>query len=326
MANSAETTLNQFASLVPPPAHPIAEYRLPAWLHPDLESRSLVDISPSGIVRRHSAAWSGLHVETVQVMRHTPFEYGFRAPCHLLIATELGERYDGETFVEGLPRSTLRDCTHKLTFVPAGHDFRGWQRPRALARTTWFYIDPRGPLADPALRFGEIEFKPRLFFYDRDLWETALKLKLLVENPGSMQRQYAEALGIVLTHELVRINGEGALRGPVIRGGLASWQQKQVAAYIEAHVADDILLATLAGLAQLSPYHFSRSFKRSFGMPPHRYHASRRIERAKQLLADRKRSVTAIALEIGFSETSTFTAAFHRLTGQPPSRYRRNLA
>jgi len=43
----------------------------------------------------------------------------------LLIAAQLGERHDGETFVEGLPRSTLRDCTQKLTFVPAGHDFRG---------------------------------------------------------------------------------------------------------------------------------------------------------------------------------------------------------
>ena len=82
-----------------------------------------------------------------------------------------------------------------LTFVPAGHDFRGSQKPRALTRTTYFYVDPRGPLADPALRFGEIEFKPRLFFYDRGLWGTALKLKSLVENPGSMQRQYAEAPG-----------------------------------------------------------------------------------------------------------------------------------
>src|SRR6202040_3657466 len=306
---------NQSASLVSARAHPTAEYRPPALLRRDLEARSLVDISPSGIVRRHSAAWSGLQVETVQLIRHKPFEYGFRAPCHLLIAAEVAERYDGETFLEGLPRSTLRDFTRKLTFVPAGHDFRGSQRPRALTRTTYFYIDPRGPLADPALRFGEIEFKPRLFFYDRGLWETALKLKLLVENPGSMQRQYAEALGIVLTHELVRINGEGALRGPVSLGGLACWQQKRVAAYIEENVADDIPLATLAELARLSPYHFSRSFKRSFGMPPHRYHASRRIERAKQLLADCKRSITAIALETGFSETSTFSAAFHRLTG-----------
>jgi len=101
--------------------------------------------------------------------------------------------------------------------VPAGHDFRGWQRPRALTRTTYFYLDPRGPLADPALRFGEIEFRPRLFFYDRDLWQTALKLKSQVKNLGSMPRQYAEALGIVLTHELVRINSDTALRGPVSR-------------------------------------------------------------------------------------------------------------
>jgi len=258
-------------------------------------------------------------------MRHTPFEYGFRASCHLLIALELGERHDGETVVEGLPRSTLRDFTHKLTFVPAGHDFRGWQRPRALTRTTYFYIDPRGLLADPALRFEQIEFKPRLFFYDRDLWQTALKLKSQVENSGSMPRQYAEALGIVLTHELVRINSDAALRGPVSRGGLACWQQKRVAAYIEEHVADNIPLATLAELARLSPYHFCRSFKHSSGMPPHRYHASRRIERAKQLLANRELSVTTIALDIGFSDTSTFTAAFHRLTGQTPSRYRRTL-
>ena len=264
-------------------------------------------------------------METVEVMRHKPFEYRFRAPCHLLIAAELAERYDGETFVEGLPRSTLRNFTGKLTFVPAGHDFRGSQKPRTLNRTTYFYVDPCGPLADPALRFGEIEFRPRLFFYDHDLWQTALKLKSQVENPGVMLRQYAEALGISLTHELVRINGDAALCKPVTRGGLACWQRKLVAAYIEEHFADDIPLATLAELARLSPCHFSRSFKQSFGMPPHKYHASHRIERAKQLLANRELSVTEIALEVGFSETSTFTAAFHRRTGQTPSNYRRNI-
>lgn len=270
-------------------------------------------------------AWSGLIVETVEVMQHDPFEYRFRAPCHLLIAAELAERHDGETFVEGLPRSSLRNFTGKLTFVPAGHDFRGSQKPRTLNRTTYFYIDPRGPLADPVLRFSEIEFRPRLFFCDHDLWQTARKLKSQVENSGAMLRQYAEALGILLTHELVRINGDAALCETVTRGGLASWQRKRLAAYIEEHVADDIPLASLAELARLSPCHLSRSFKQSFGMPPHKYHASRRIERAKQLLANCELSVTEIALEVGFSETSTFTAAFHRLTGQTPSNYRRNL-
>jgi AraC family transcriptional regulator len=323
MASSAESTLNQPPAL-PALPHPLAEHR-PARPLPHSESRPLVNISPPEIAKRRSTTWSGFRGETVQIMRHTPFEYAFRAPWHLLIAAEVAERYDGESFVEGLPRSTLRDFTHKLTFVPAGHGFRGWQRPRALARTTYLYIDPRGSLADPALRFEEIEFKPRLFFYDHDLWQTALKLKSVIENADTVHRQYAEALGIVVTHELVRINSDTELHEPVSRGGLASWQQKRVAAYVEEHVADDIPLATLAELARLSPYHFSRSFKRSFGVPPHRYHASRRIERAKQLLANREQSVTAIALEVGFSDTSTFTTAFRRLTGETPSCYRRCL-
>jgi AraC family transcriptional regulator len=106
---------------------------------------------------------------------------------------------------------------------------------------------------------------------------------------------------------------------------LAAWQQRRLAEYIEEHVSDDIPLAALAQLVQLSPYHLCRSFKRSFGVPPRKYHATRRIERAKQLLAKRELSITAIALAVGFSETSTFTAAFHRLTGQAPSRYRRDL-
>jgi AraC family transcriptional regulator len=188
------------------------------------------------------------------------------------------------------------------------------------------YIDPQGPLTDGGLRFSEIEFKPRLFFHDQNLWEAVLKLKVQVENRDLMHRQYGEALGILLAHDLVCGNGNAdPLGAPAERGGLAGWQQRRLAEYIEEHVADDIPLATLAQLAQLSPYYLCRSFKRSFGMPPHKYHATRRIERAKRLLANRELSITAIALAVGFGETSTFTAAFHRLTGQAPSRYRRDL-
>jgi len=96
--------------------------------------------------------------------------------------------------------------------------------------------------------------------------------------------------------------------------------------YIEEHLADEISLSSLARLVQLSPFHFSRAFKDSFGMPPHRYLTSRRIERAKTLLAERKLSVTEIGLGVGFSETSSFTSVFRKLTGETPTEYRRSLA
>jgi AraC family transcriptional regulator len=124
----------------------------------------------------------------------------------------------------------------------------------------------------------------------------------------------------------VRIFGNARRRDPPARGGLAPWQQRTVAAYIEEHLSESIPLAALAKLANLSSYYFCRAFKQSFGVPPHRYHINRRIECAKALLADPARSVTEIALTLGFSETSSFSVAFRQTTGNAPTEYRRALA
>ena len=152
------------------------------------------------------------------------------------------------------------------------------------------------------------------------------KLKSLIENPGPESPAYLEALGAVLMHELVRLNCAAGNGAALARGGLAAWQQRLVAAYIDEHLSEHISLAMLARLARLSPYHFSRAFKQSFGVPPHRYHTNRRIERAKALLERRALSVTAIGMTLGFSETSSFTAAFRKTTGLTPSRYHRSIA
>src|SRR5262249_33487464 len=129
---------------------------------------------------------------------------------------------------------------------------------------------------------------------------------------------YVEALGIALAHELMQLN-EGWTSAPSgMRGGLPGWQQKKLAQYIEEHLADEISLSSLAQLVRLSPFHFSRAFKESFGMPPHRYLTRQRIERAKGLLAARKLSVTEIGLDAGFSDPSFFPAAFPKVTGQTP--------
>jgi AraC-like DNA-binding protein len=174
--------------------------------------------------------------------------------------------------------------------------------------------------------FSDTAFTPRLFFEDATLWDTVLKLKRLLEAPTSNNRLYFEALGIVLVHELARLDNSADRVGPQVRGGLATWQQRVIAAYIEEHLAEQIPLASLAQLARLSPYHFCRAFKQSFGLPPHRYHTKQRIERAKVLLQRRPLSVTEIGMTLGFSETSSFTAAFRKATGLTPSSYHRSVA
>ncbi len=235
---------------------------------------------------------------------------------------ERAARDDGETKVDGLPKSTLREFSRKLTFVPAGHRLSCWQAPRTLTRMTYLHINPQGPLLDQDFAFAQADIAPRLFFFDQNVWDTALKLKAQADSSDRGQRQYVEALSIVLMHELVRSERVT----PVVRGGLATWQRKRVAEFIEGHLAEEISLADLAQLVNLSPYHFARAFKESFGVPPHRYHIARRMARAKDLLETPALSVTQIGIEIGFRETSSFSVAFRKFTGVTPSDFRRQFA
>jgi AraC family transcriptional regulator len=145
---------------------------------------------------------------------------------------------------------------------------------------------------------------------------TAVKLRA---EAASLDALYAEALGTVLAHELIRLNDGRAPAEPMRRGGLAAAEQ-----YIEEHLAEAISLASLAELARLSPFHFARAFKQSYAMPPHRFH-SMRIERAKALLSLPALPVTEIAMRLGFSDTSSFSTTFRKITGRTPSDFRRSL-
>jgi len=291
----------------------------------------MIEFSPSDVARHQIATWNGIQADAVEFVRRERFEYGFTTPHHLLIMCEYLERDDGETLIEGVPESTLHEFnklhefSNKLRLVPSGHRFSGWQKSRGLARVTYFYIDPHNPLIDPELQFASVELKPRFMFFDHDLWATALKLKAQAQHPEAEQRQYAEALGIALVHELLRLNNGTASVKQNIRGGLAGWQERSVAHYIEEHLAEDMSLPALADIVRLSPYHFARTFKQSFGLPPHRYLTSRRIEKAKSLLATPAMSVREIGLGLGFREISSFTTAFRKYAGLTPTEYRRSL-
>jgi len=280
-----------------------------------------LEITPADVVGRRASAWDGMRVEIVQCLTHDKIEFRFRAPWHLLLVYEEGVRDKGETIIGDLPPSTLRTLRRKLSFVPAGHEYREWQRPRVRGRVICFYFDP----AKMPIHSDGAPLAPRLFFENNALCDTAVKLAAAMED-GSETHRYSEALGVVVAHELLRIHADVRRRGPSGRGSLAVWQQRVVAAYIEEHLAEMIPLHVLAKLVHLSSCYFCRAFKQSFGIPPHRYHIKRRIERAKTLLADPASSVTEIALELGFSETSSFSAAFRHATGTTPTDYRRTLA
>jgi AraC family transcriptional regulator len=286
----------------------------------------VVEVSPLDAVSRRTASWPGMTVEILRVIRRGRIDYHYCAPMHMLVMHERSARHGGCTIVEGLPKSSLQDCSQKLVFVPAGHRYHDWHEPRTLSRLVFFYFNPTRFAISPEGEFSSVALAPRLFFQDRALMETALKIASLIESHGVDHRPYIEALGVVLAHELLRIDaGKSGAESPV-SGGLAAWQRRKAVAYIQEHLAEPISLKVLAQLVGLSACYFCRAFRQSFGKPPQRYQLSQRIERAKTLLLKRAASVTDVGLAVGYNHASAFCTAFRRVTGLTPSSYRRILS
>lgn len=78
----------------------------------------------------------------------------------------------------------------------------------------------------------------------------------------------------------------------------------------------------LAQVSAVSEAHFARSFKHAFGVPPHRYLLTRRIERAVALLRDTDLSITEIAFQAGWKSLGTFGRTFRDITGENPGNLR----
>ncbi len=91
---------------------------------------------------------------------------------------------------------------------------------------------------------------------------------------------------------------------------------------MDAASDEDWPVRRLARVSGVSEAHFARSFKQAFGLPPHRYLLTRRIERATALLRDTDLSITEIAFATGWGSLGTFGRTFRDITGESPSAIR----
>jgi len=116
------------------------------------------------------------------------------------------------------------------------------------------------------------------------------------------------------------------LNGSFRPGGLARWQARRALAFIEANLGSKLDTRALADLVAFSKSHFSRAFKRSLGLPPMAYVATRRVERAKVMMVSTREQLTQIALACGFADQSHLNRSFRRMMGVSPGLWRRSNA
>src|SRR5262245_28855095 len=89
----------------------------------------------------------------------------------------------------------------------------------------------------------------------------------------------------------------------------------------DARYAEPLDVDDLARAAGLSRAHFSREFRRAFGVSPHAYLLTRRLERAAALLRNTDHSVTEVCFDVGLQSVGSFTTSFKRTYGQTPTAY-----
>ena len=120
--------------------------------------------------------------------------------------------------------------------------------------------------------------------------------------------------------QVSRVGKEHGWSGPsASRGGLAPWQVKRVAAYIEAHFDSNVRAAELAGVVRLSTSHFCRAFKESFGETPIAYVTRRRMRHAQVIMLLYREPLSQIALLCGMFDQAHFTRVFRKIVGDRKS-------
>ncbi len=179
---------------------------------------------------------------------------------------------------------------------------------------------------DSGLDVARIEIRNRFQIRDTELEQLCWAMKREMESGCQSGRFYLDGLALAMASRLVARHSSVAKLTPEPNGGLSGHRLKQVLAFIEHHLADDLSLQQIAAVAEVSASHLNALFRRSMQMPVHQYVIQRRVERAKTLLTQDGLSMAEIALAAGFAHQSHMARHMRRALGLPPRAMKRLLA
>ncbi|MGH8000548.1 MAG: AraC family transcriptional regulator [Brasilonema sp.] len=184
---------------------------------------------------------------------------------------------------------------NEILLIPAGVSYAGIWHQAGEFSLLGFYPKFFEQVAYESIQVKQIELIPQLAVIDPFIQQIGFALKADVESGNPAGRLFGESLATALVVHLLKHYSvwQPQLVADESRG-LPEYQLKKVLDYIHTHLSQDITLLDIAGVLDLSQYHFCRLFKQSVGIAPHQYITQCRIERAKQLLLESKPLLLAI--------------------------------
>lgn len=213
-----------------------------------------------------------------------------------------------------------------ITIIPQAYEGR-WDIAGPIGVSHVFLSGERLRESAEQLAGGvAVDLLPRVGFDDPVAARLMHMLGQEALSPDTSSRLFVEQATDLLVTQLVRGHSSfGALTKEAPRRGLADWQVKRVTEYMRAHLDGEVSLAELAGLVNLSRFHFVTAFRLATGRTPHDWLTALRIQEAQRLLAVPELPVTEIALAVGYQTPSSFAAAFRKVAKMTPTEFRRRL-
>jgi AraC family transcriptional regulator len=167
------------------------------------------------------------------------------------------------------------------------------------------------------------ELQSRFQIRNPQIEHLAWTLKAEFEQGCPNGRIFVESLATALGMEIVRDRGLKMESRGAMRNDVSSRRLKQVLAYIDDHLAEDLSLQAIAGEMAVSVSWLKQHFRKSLGVPLHHYIMRQRVERAADLLTYRKSPIREVALETGFSHQSHLAKFMRRILGVSPNELRK---
>ncbi len=241
---------------------------------------------------------------------------------HHLIVQHLGGAKHIDRRRDGGAVSRVVECG-SLSLVPMGTAFQ-WRTDGPID-FAHLYFSP-SVLHKTALRFDrkrEPSVEDPVGCRDPLLESLYGALLTEIRQPGPAHVLYLDCLLESFLLRLLRRFCSAGVRAANPRETLPPHRLRRVIDYVDAHLANQIMLEDLTAIAGGSLFHFNRAFKNTTGEPPYRYVLRRRAERAKHLLITTDLSVDDIATASGFSNAIHLSRTVSRLLGTTPTRLRR---
>jgi AraC family transcriptional regulator len=167
-----------------------------------------------------------------------------------------------------------------------------------------------------------LRLRPAICIRDPHIEHIGWMVKDEVLDGAPRGRLWLESAAYAIVLRLARRSGNSLRLPQSPKRAMPKWRLRRVCDYIEENLDQDLSLRELAAAAGFSVPHFKVLFSQSAGLPVHRYVVERRVERARQLILRGERSMSDIALEVGFSHQSHLTRCVQRVLGLVPTQIR----